>query len=69
MRARLNGAPAKATSGLMDMHDTTDADGVDDPERALLHRYVQGDAAAARLLQLRGPCDMARHEALHMAMP
>lgn len=27
------------------------------------------DAAAARLLQLRGPCDMARHEALHMAMP
>ena len=53
MRARLNGAPAKATSGLMDMHDTTDADGVDDPERALLHRYVQGDAAAARLLTLQ----------------
>ncbi len=53
LRARLNGAPADATSGSMDMLDTSDADRADDPERALLLRYVGGDAAAARLLTVQ----------------
>jgi RNA polymerase sigma-70 factor (ECF subfamily) len=45
--------PQTLPSGSMDMLDTSDADSADDPERALLHRYVQGDAAAARLLTVQ----------------
>lgn len=51
-RARLNGAPATVSPELMSLDGSINVV-QDDPDAALLARYAQGDAAAARLLTMQ----------------